>query len=77
MAFARECCWAFQAWATFWAIFEKFLLVSLLLFFRMAKLWQFSQGYPKLAFSEKVQGGTKGKFSKIAQKQSSANVIIL
>ena len=34
----------------------------------MAKLWQFSQGHPKPAFSEKVQRGTKGNFSKIAQK---------
>ena len=32
---------------------------------RMAKLWQFSQGHPKPAFSEKVQ---IRNFSKIAQK---------
>ena len=34
----------------------------------MAKLWQFLQGHQKDAFSEKVQRGTKGNFSKIAQK---------
>ena len=34
----------------------------------MAKLWQTLQGYPKPAFSEKVQTGTKRNFSKIAQK---------
>ena len=28
----------------------------------MAKLWQFSQGHPKPAFSEKVQRGEQGKF---------------
>ena len=52
----------------------------------MAKLWQFWQGHPKAAFSEKVQRGTKGNFSKIvqkdalaekAQKHSGANGIIL
>ena len=31
---------------------------------RTAKLWQFLQGYPKLAFSEKVQRGDQGKFFK-------------
>ena len=31
---------------------------------RMAKLWQFSQGHPKPAFSEKVQRGDQGKFLK-------------
>ena len=54
--------------------------------FRMAKLWQFLQGHPKAAFSEKVQSGTKGSFSKIAQtdalaekaqKRTGANGIIL
>ena len=34
----------------------------------MAKLWQFWQGDPKAAFSEKRKRGTKGNFSKIAQK---------
>ena len=29
---------------------------------RMAKLWQFRQGHPKPAFSEKVQRGDQGKF---------------
>ena len=38
----------------------------------MAKLWQFLQGHPKAAFSEKVQSGTKGSFSKIAQKDALA-----
>ena len=38
----------------------------------MTKLWQFWQGDPKPAFSEKVQGGTKGNFSKIAQKDALA-----
>ena len=31
---------------------------------RMAKLWQFSQGHPKSAFSKKVQRGDQGKFLK-------------
>ena len=31
---------------------------------RMAKLWQFSQGHPKPAFSEKVQRGDQKKFFK-------------
>ena len=31
---------------------------------RMAKLWQFLQGHPKPAFSEKVQRGDQGKFFK-------------
>ena len=36
---------------------------------REAKLWEFSQGHPKPAFSKKKsEGGTKGNFSKIAQK---------
>ena len=39
---------------------------------RMTKLWQFCQGHPKAAFSEKVKGGTKGNFSKIAQKDALA-----
>ena len=39
---------------------------------QMTKLWQFWQGDPKPAFSEKVQGGTKGNFSKIAQKDALA-----
>ena len=30
----------------------------------MAKLWQFLQGHPKPAFSEKVQKGDQGKFFK-------------
>ena len=36
----------------------------------MAKLWQFSQGNPKLAFSEKVQRGDQGKFFKNRPKSS-------
>ena len=52
----------------------------------MAKLWQFSQGHPKPAFSEKVQRGDQGKFFKNrpkscprlkGQKHSAANGIIL
>ena len=35
---------------------------------RMAKVWQFSQGHPKPAFSEKVQTGEQGKFLKNRQK---------
>ena len=31
---------------------------------RMAKLWQFLQGHPKPAFSEKVQRGDQKKFFK-------------
>ena len=39
----------------------------------MTKLWQFWQGRPKAAFSEKLQKeGTKGNFSKIAQKDALA-----
>ena len=37
---------------------------------RMAKLWQFSQGHPKPAFSEKVQRGDQGKFVKNGLKSS-------
>ena len=39
---------------------------------RIAKLWQFSQGHPKPAFLKKCKGGTKGNFSKIAQKDALA-----
>ena len=31
---------------------------------RMAKLWQFSQGHPKVPFSEKLQREDQGKFFK-------------
>ena len=37
---------------------------------RMAKLWQFSQGHPKPAFSEKEQSGDHGKFFKNRPKGS-------
>ena len=37
---------------------------------RMAKLWQFMQGHPKPAFSEKVQRGDQGKFFKNCSKGS-------
>ena len=37
---------------------------------RMAKLWQFRQGHPKPAFSEKVQRGDKEKFFKVGPKNS-------
>ena len=37
----------------------------------MAKLWQFSQGHPKRAFSEKVQREDQGKFLKNRPKSSS------
>ena len=37
---------------------------------RMAKLWQFRQGHPKPAFSEKVQRGDEEKFFKDRQKNS-------
>ena len=37
---------------------------------QMAKLWQFLQGYPKPAFSEKVQRGDQGKFFKNRPKSS-------
>ena len=36
----------------------------------MAKLWQFLQGHPKPAFSEKVQRGDQGKFFKNRPKSS-------
>ena len=36
----------------------------------MVKLWQFLQGYPKPAFSEKVQRGDQGKFLKNRPKCS-------
>ena len=35
----------------------------------MAKLWQFRQGHPKPAFSEKVQKGDQGKFFKNRSKR--------
>ena len=38
---------------------------------RMAKLWQFGQGHPKAAFSEKVQRGDEEKFFEVPQKQPS------
>ena len=38
---------------------------------RMAKLWQFRQGHPKAAFSEKVQRGDEEKFFEVPQKQPS------
>ena len=34
----------------------------------MAKLWEFSRGHSKPAFSEKVLGGDQGKFSKNRSK---------
>ena len=37
---------------------------------RMAKLWQFWQGHPKPAFSEKVQRGEQGKVFKNRPKSS-------
>ena len=37
---------------------------------RMAKLWQFRQGHPKVAFSEKVQRGDEEKFFKDRPKNS-------
>ena len=37
---------------------------------RITKLWQFSQGHPKLTFSEKVQRGHQGKFFKNPPKGS-------
>ena len=52
----------------------------------MAQLWQFLQGHPKPAFSEKVQRGDQEKFFKThqkvapvwkAQKDTGANNIIL
>ena len=38
---------------------------------RMAKLWQFRQGLPKPAFSEKVQKGDQEKFFKNRPESSS------
>ena len=35
---------------------------------RMAKFWQFSAAHPNLHFLIKCKEGTKGNFSKIAQK---------
>ena len=37
---------------------------------RMAKLWKFTQGHPKPAFSEKVKTGDQGKFVKNRPKSS-------
>ena len=37
---------------------------------RMVTLWQFRQGHPKPAFSEKVQRGDQGKFVKNGLKSS-------
>ena len=36
----------------------------------MAKLWQFSQGHPRPAFSEKVKRGDRGKLLKNRPKRS-------
>ena len=36
---------------------------------RIAKLWQFLQGHPKPAFSEKAQTGDQGKFFKNLPKK--------
>ena len=36
----------------------------------MAKLWQFLQGHPQPAFSEKVQRGDQGEFFKNRPKSS-------
>ena len=36
---------------------------------RMVKLWQFLQGHPKAAFSEKVQKGDQGKLFKNRPKR--------
>ena len=38
----------------------------------MAKLWQFLQGHPNPYFQKKYKGGTKGIFSKIAEKNNLA-----
>ena len=38
---------------------------------RMAKLWQFIQGHPKAAFSEKVQRGDEERFFEVPEKQPS------
>ena len=37
----------------------------------MAKLWQFRQGHPKAAFSEKVQREDEETFFEVPQKQPS------
>ena len=37
----------------------------------MAKVWQFLQGHPKPAFSEKVERGDEEKFFEVPQKQPS------
>ena len=50
-------------WRIFW---RKKRLKSV----RMGKLWQFSQGHPKAAFSEKVQRGDEDKFFNVPQKNS-------
>ena len=39
---------------------------------QMAQLWQFLQGHPNPAFSEKVQRGDQGKFLKNRLKSSLA-----
>ena len=43
----------------------------------MAKLWQFFQGHPKPAFSEKVQWVDQGKFFKNRPKSSTLAEMVL
>ena len=49
MPFAAECFRTFQARATSWAIFEKFVLVPALHFFRKYGFWVTLQKFRKLA----------------------------
>ena len=55
MTFAPECFWSLQPRATFRVIFEKFLLVPLLYFFRKCGFWVTLQKLQKLG-----QSGTFG-----------------
>ena len=51
MPFASEFFWALKGRATFWAIFEKFLLVPPLHFFRKCGFWVTLQNLPWLGHS--------------------------
>ena len=48
MTFAPECCWPFEANASFWAILENFFFVSPLHFFRK---WGFWVTFQKIAIT--------------------------
>ena len=56
-----------QLWCKYW---RRFCAKSGSKSAQMVKLWQFSQGHPKPAFSEKVPRGNQGQFFKNRPKSS-------